>query len=112
MNQEPQTLYIPMGVKPEAEWFPGFGKQQLVQSIMGSGITVTLATLIWLLKGSVPFAVVTFLTGVSASVMMTTKDRHNLSVLDQLRFMIRFVKSQKVYPYRAMNEWPWQENKP
>ncbi|MGG4220619.1 hypothetical protein ABEW32_20655 [Paenibacillus jamilae] len=105
MNQEPQTLYIPMGVKPEAEWFPGFGKQQLGQSAIGSILAVALALLIWLFKGSVPFAVVTFLSGVAASVMMTTKDRYNLSVLDQLRFMVKFKKSQKHYPYRALPEW-------
>ncbi|MBA9087942.1 hypothetical protein FHR92_004435 [Fontibacillus solani] len=57
MNQEQQTLYIPMGVKPEA------------------------------------------------SVMMTTKDRHNLSMLDQLRFMVKFKKSHKHYPYRALPAW-------
>lgn len=105
MNQEPQTLYIPMGVKPEAEWFSGFGKQQLGQSVIGSMLSVALALLIWLLKGSVPFAVVIFLSGVAASVMLTTKDRHNLSVLDQLRFMMAFTKSQKHYPYRALPEW-------
>ncbi|AIQ31458.1 hypothetical protein P40081_27345 [Paenibacillus sp. FSL P4-0081] len=109
MTQESQTLYIPMGVKPEAEWFPGFGKQQLGQAFIGSLLTVLLALLLWLINGSVPMALVTFLTGVSASVMMTTKDRNNLSVLDQVRFMVRFAKSQKVYPYRTLPEWPWQE---
>lgn len=105
MNQEPQTLYIPMGVKPETEWFPGFGKQQLWQSTIGSMLAIALAFIIWLSKGSVPFAVVTFLSGVAASVMITTKDRHNLSVLDQLRFMAKFKKSQKHYPYHALPEW-------
>lgn len=106
MNQEQQTLYIPMGVKPEAEWFPGFGKQQLWQSTIGSMLAIVLALLIWILKGSVPFAVVTFLSGVAASVMITTKDRHNLSVLDQLRFMVKFKKSQKCYPcMKEVQEW-------
>ncbi|WP_199558850.1 hypothetical protein [Paenibacillus antibioticophila] len=105
MNIEPQTLYIPMGVKAQSEWFPGFGKQQLGQTIIGSTGATLLALLFWLLNGSVPVAVVTFLSGVAASVMMTTKDRHNLSVLDQLRFMIQFQRSQKRYPYRALPEW-------
>ncbi|AIQ70256.1 hypothetical protein [Paenibacillus graminis] len=105
MNEELQTLYIPMGVKPQSEWFPGFGKSQLIQTFVGSFGAFFLALMIWLLKGSVPFAVVTFLSGVAASVMMTTKDRHNLSVLDQLRFMVAFKKSQKYYPYRALPEW-------
>lgn len=68
MIQEPQTLYIPMGVKPETEWFPDFGKQQLWQSAIGSMLAIALAFIIWLSKGSVPFTVVTFLSGVAASV--------------------------------------------
>lgn len=105
MNQEPQTLYIPMGVKPESEWFPGFGKQQLWQSTIGAILTVAIAFCIWLIKGSVPISVVSFLSGVAASVMITTKDRHNLSVLDQLHFMVKFKKSQKQYSYHALHEW-------
>ncbi|MNN30850.1 hypothetical protein D3C81_1445120 [compost metagenome] len=105
MNEESQTLYIPIGVKSESEWFSGFGKQQLIQTIIGSFGAFFLALIIWLLKGSVSFAVVTFLSGVAASVMMTTKDRHNLSVLDQVRFVIAFKRSQKFYPYRALPEW-------
>ena len=32
---EDLKLYIPMGVKPEAELFNGLGRKQLCQSIMG-----------------------------------------------------------------------------
>lgn len=106
-----QSLYIPLGVKPEAEWFPGFGQHQLGQSAIGSLAAVVVALCLWLMDGSVPLAVVTFLIGVSASVMMTTKDRHNLSVLDQIMFMIRYAKSQKFYPYRSLNTWTTTEYK-
>lgn len=101
-----QSLYIPLGVKPEAEWFPGFGGKQLRQAAFGSFLSLLAALLLWLCGGSIPVVMVTFLIGVSASVMMTTKDRHNVSVFDQLLWMIRFAKSQKVYPYRGMQRWP------
>lgn len=112
MQQDPQPLYIPMGVKSEPEWFPGFGRQQLSQAVIGSCISSILGLMLWLVTSSVPFAIVTLLTGISASVMMTTRDRNNLSVLDQVRFMLRFAKTQKLYPYRAMEEWPWEKVKP
>lgn len=104
MSQD-QSLYIPFGVKPENEWFPGFGQRQLAQAAIGTIIAVAIAVVLWLLGGSIPLSMVTFLVGVSASVMMTTKDRHNLSVLDQIVFMLRFAKSQKFYPYRAWSQW-------
>ncbi|TYA14765.1 hypothetical protein FRY98_03555 [Paenibacillus faecis] len=103
--EQDQSLYIPLGVKPEAEWFPGFGQHQLGQTAIGTLAALAIALFIWLTGGNVPLTVVTFLIGVSASVMMTTKDRHNLSVLDQITFMIRFAKAQKFYPYRGLSDW-------
>lgn len=79
---EDLKLYIPLGVKPEAELFTGFGKKQLFQSI-----------------------VILALAGIFGSVMMTTKDQSNLSVVDQVQNLIRFLRGQKIYPYRYGDEW-------
>lgn len=98
-------LYIPMGVKPEAEFFPGFGKKQIVQATVGSLVAGAAAFVIWLLSKSVTATVITVLAGIVGSVMMTAKDQSNLSVIDQLQNMIRFRKGQKYYPYRYGDEW-------
>lgn len=45
---EDLKLYIPLGVKPEAELFTGFGKKQLFQSIVGSLVMGGIAALAWL----------------------------------------------------------------
>lgn len=98
-------LYIPMGVKPETELFSGFGKKQLMQAIIGSLGTGIIAAIIWFASGSVTSTVITVLAGIAGSVMMTTKDQSNLSVVDQLQNMLRFLKGQKYYPYRYGDEW-------
>lgn len=98
-------LYIPMGVKPEAEFFPGFGKKQLFQAAIGSLGAAATAYIIWLLSASVTVTVITVLSGIAGSVMMTVKDQSNLSVVDQLHNMLRFQKGQKFYPYRYGDEW-------
>lgn len=105
MDEERGSLYIPMGVKTEAEYFPGFGKRQLFQAAIGSIFFGLVAFLVWLLSRSVSGTVVTVLTGIAGSVMMTAKDQSNLSVLDQVRNMLRFARSQKFYPYRYGEEW-------
>ena len=48
---EDLKLYIPLGVKPEAELFTGFGKKQLFQSIVGSLVMGGIAALAWLFTG-------------------------------------------------------------
>lgn len=106
MNQtDHMKLYIPMGVKPETELFPGFGKKQLFQSAVGSLGAGALAAVIWFVSGSVTATVITVLAGIFGSVMMTTKDQSNLSVVDQVQNMLRFLRGQKIYPYRYGDEW-------
>ena len=90
-------LYIPMGVKPETELFNGFGRKQLFQSVIGSLAVGAVAAVVWFLSGNVTATVIL--------VMMTTKDQSNLSVVDQVQNLVRFLRSQKVYPYRYGDEW-------
>lgn len=105
MEENHVTLYIPLGVKTEAEFFPGFGKKQMFQAAVGSILFGLAAFLIWLITGSVSGTMVTVLAGIAGSVMMTAKDQSNLSVADQCANMLRFMKSQKYYPYRYGEEW-------
>ena len=74
---EDLKLYIPLGVKPETELFT-------------ANVTTT---------------VVLALAGIFGSVMMTTKDQSNLSVVDQVQNLVRFLRGQKIYPYRYGDEW-------
>ena len=98
-------LYIPMGVKPDTELFSGFGKRELMQSIIGSLCGGVIATLIYLISQNVTYSVVAILAFIVGSVMMTTKDQSNMSVVDQVQNMLRFKRSQKIYPYRYGDEW-------
>ena len=98
-------LYIPMGVKPENELFKGFGKKQMLQAFIGAAVGGVIAVLIFLISQNVTYTIVAALASVAGSVMMTIKDDSNLSVVDQIRFMLRFRRSQKLYPYRYGDEW-------
>ena len=100
-----EKLYIPVGVKPEAEFFRGFGRKQLIQAAIGSIGFGIIAVLLYLLTSSVTTAMITALSGIAGSIMMTAKDQNNLSVVDQVCSMIRFARSQKVYLYRYGKEW-------
>lgn len=99
------NLYIPTGVKATNELFNGFGKRELLQSVIGSLFGGAVAALLWLIAGNVALTVVAVLSGIFGSVMMCTKDQNNQSVVDQIRNMIRFQRSQQIYPYRMMDEW-------
>ncbi len=68
---------------------------------VGSLFGGVLACILWFITRNVTAVMITALTVIA----MTTKDQSNLSVVDQIQNMIRFAKSQKVYPYRYGKEW-------
>ena len=72
---EEENLYIPMGLKEEDEYWQGFGRKELIE------------------------------TAIAASIMFYTKDYTNLSIYDQVRNMMDFKKSQKIYEYKYLDEW-------
>lgn len=99
------SLYIPTGVKAQNELFNGFGRRELLQSAVGSLFGGGVDALLWLVSGNVALTVVAALTGIFGSVMMCTKDQNNQSVVDQIGNIVRFGRSQQIYPYRMLDEW-------
>ena len=108
MEQE-ISLYIPTGVRAEKELFHGFGRRELTQSVAGSLAGGIIAALLWLATENVAPTVVTVLSGIFGSVMMCTRDQNNQSVVDQVGNLLRFCRSQQIYPYRMLDEWGYRE---
>jgi hypothetical protein len=90
-------LYIPYGLNIEKEYFPGFGKKQLRQSVIGTIAMTAFGALVFLLTGAIPVLIICIVSGGFASVMVTTKSNNQLSVLDQIISMIRFKKEQQIF---------------
>ena len=103
--EENTTLYIPLGVKTENEFFSGFGKKELLQAFIGTLVGGIISLLIWLISGNIAYTMIGVLTGIAGSVMMATKDQYNMSVVTQVANLIRFSRSQKHYPYIYGKEW-------
>lgn len=100
-----QTLYIPQGLKTRVEIFDGFGKEELVKTILVTLVAGGIDALLFLIFRNVVTSVVFMLISISGSVMMLTKDKTNVSVVDQVGFMVKFARSQKVYKYKYLEEW-------
>lgn len=99
------SLYIPSGVKLESDFFPGFGKKQLIQALTGFLIMACLTAVIYLFSKSVSTTVVLLLLSAIGSVMATSKGDGNQSIVDITGHLIRFSKSQKLYRYKHQYEW-------
>ena len=105
-NQK-ETLYILQGLKTRVEIFDGFGKEELFKTIIITLIAGIIDAGIYILTQNTVISVVFMLISIAGTVVMLTKDKTNISVVDQIGFMIKFYKSQKKYSYKYMNEWEW-----
>jgi len=102
---ENNTLYIPMGVKTENEFFSGFGKKELLQAAVGAVLALIVSVFVFLVSLNIAYTMIGVLAGIAGSVMMVTKDQYNMSVVTQVANLIRFSRSQKIYPYVYGKEW-------
>lgn len=104
INQK-QTLYIPQGLKTRVEIFDGYGKEELFKTVIITLISGLVDGLLFLVFRNVVVSIVFMLVMISGSVMMLTKDKSNISVVDQVCFMVKFARSQKIYKYKYIEEW-------
>lgn len=98
-------LYIPQGLKTRVEIFEGYGKEELIKTIIVTLVNSAVNMVHYLIFKNTVVSIVMILVGIAGSVMMLTKDTTNISVVNQVGFMIRFARSQKVYKYKYLEEW-------
>lgn len=109
MEKEKGTLYIPVGVKTHQEYFDGFGKAQLMQAALICLVGGLLDLLAFIITRNIPVCILVILIIIASSIMMCTRDQTNLSVVDQIKNMIHFSRSQKYYSYIALDEWEFKK---
>lgn len=104
-ERKKNALYIPQGLKTRVEIFDGYGKEELMKSLLVTILVGVVDVFYYLIFRNTVVSVVMILVAIAGSVMMLTKDHTNISVVDQVGFMVRFARSQKIYPYKYLDEW-------
>ncbi|MCL2050842.1 MAG: hypothetical protein FWG91_03785 [Lachnospiraceae bacterium] len=99
-------LYIPANARPQAEIFKGFGKNELMKSVIGMAGGMAAAVILYLFTGEIAWSILATVAVAIVSVTMCSKiDNIGQSVVDIFLDQARFNKSQKIYPYRYLDEW-------
>ncbi|QUH31110.1 hypothetical protein [Vallitalea guaymasensis] len=94
-----KPLYIPQGLKLRTEIFNGFSKEELIKTIIVTLIAGVIDALLFFFVKNTVVAIVFMLVAVSGTVIMLTKDNSNISVVDQIGFLIKYRFRQKKYRY-------------
>lgn len=105
MSSEKETdLYIPVNIRKRKEYFDGFGRTEMIQTIIGIAVGAVVGILIFLLKTHNIIVIVATIIGFGgATFMLVKKDHTNRSTIDGLKSMIDFNRSQKRYYYKYTN---------
>ncbi len=94
-----KPLYIPQGLKLRKEIFNGFAKEELIKTIFVTLIAGVVDALLFFIAKNTVVTIVFMLVAVSGSVLMLTKDNSNISVVDQMGFLIKYQFRKKKYMY-------------
>lgn len=101
-----ENLYIPQGIKTNREYFEGFGNHELICLIISITVTGGIAYIGYLLFLNLFLAILLVMVIPTTVVFLTMKTGDmNISVWEEMKLLIKFQKSQKYYPYKALNEW-------
>lgn len=106
MENEDTKLYIPSNVKIRLEFFKGYGVKELISTIIVAIILIPFSIIAYYIGNqNYILPVIIEMFGVVATVVATTKDENNLCVVNQLKYMIDFAKTQKKYEYEYYDKW-------
>jgi hypothetical protein len=64
-----------------------------------AAVLLPIVLLLFLITQKTALTIVTAMTAVAASVLFTTKDTNNISVVHQVGYLITYLLSQREYPY-------------
>lgn len=103
--EEKKKLYIPMGIKEKNEFWEGFGGKEAKNAILIILIALAIDVIYYLLFRNILTFMIFIMTAIGSSIMVTTKGMTNLSVIDQINNMRKFMLSQKFYKYKKLEEW-------
>lgn len=105
MGEKEYKLYIPTNVKTRLEFFTGYGVKELIQTIIVFVALLPISIAIYIIKGNYLIPVLIEFIGVAGTIIATTKDENNLCVVNQIKYLIDFSKTQKQYRYKYYNKW-------
>ena len=98
LEDKNNNLYIPANIRTRLEFFKGFGVSELVTTIIVVAFSLPIIFLLYKFKSTL-VAIIVLLIIISATVVSLVKDDNNFCVVEQIKYMIFNMKTQKKYEY-------------
>lgn len=92
-------LYIPANIRTRLEFFKGYGVKELVTTVLVVAFSLPIVFIVYKFFSTLA-AIILILVIIATSVIAVTKDDNNLCVVQQVKYMIRSARMQKVFKYK------------
>lgn len=106
MEQEnKEELYIPVNI-PESratDFFAGYGSKELFITIITFFIAIILAVVIYQSTKQLFFSAILGIGLVGITVLIIKRDQYDESLIDKLKIIQKYNKTQKKYEYKYYN---------
>lgn len=99
MEPEKNKIYIPTNIQTETIIFQGYGMKELCKTLVFSLILCALWGIIYLFTHSAIQFLFEAMASVAAGVFVFVKDTTNQSMVDYIKYIIKFACTQRIYKY-------------
>ena len=94
-----KQVKIPRQVRLEAEFFVGFGMEELIKTLIVGAVVGVIAYLFYLFTRQTIIATLLVIGAISISVIALIKGDNNFSMLDMIKNIVKYEFMQKEYRY-------------
>lgn len=99
-------LYIPINIRKRKEHVEGISKTELVYASVMGGLGLALGIIFYITKWSNILVLASFpIILCIITLALVRKNKMNQSFIDQIKFYVQFVKSQKRFYYTYHNPY-------
>lgn len=93
------TLYVPLNIKTRFEIFSGFGFKELFLTIIVTVFTSPIGIITSIIKEDISYGILIIAIIMVATGMALKKNETNLSSLDMINLIYKFINSQQKFKY-------------
>lgn len=98
MNKK--ELYIPTNVPDNNDIISGFGIKEIIIAGIGTAASVVFAVLVYIISSDIVASVLLPFAAIAILIVFIRRDQCSESIIDKLKFVWYYMKSQKRYGYQ------------
>lgn len=103
--------YFPSDISIEKEIITGFGKKELRRTVKGGFVALILSLVLYFILSSLFISLTAFISiTAAAGVLSIRPNGMNISFIDEVRNLIRYMKKQRIFYFEYLPENEYESN--